>query len=152
MLLAYISSQTVTQSSYDEPCTQLWLDDDQRPGLDSGYPPVNPDGEIPIFPVTITSNDTMAFFCQIKGHCNQDGMVMLVNPPNDGRMTFDAFQKKANASLAPGYGHFSNFSRTAALNCSKSAFTIKLCGGAHNPRVLSGPLAVATLLVFALLL
>ncbi|KAF5350040.1 hypothetical protein D9756_009208 [Leucocoprinus leucothites] len=88
-------NHTVTQSSFDQPCTPL------VGGLDSGFVPVAPETvDLPTWQVQVPSSDEPLWFhCKqpVGNHCGQ-GMVFAINPPAQGN-TFEAFQASARATL-----------------------------------------------------
>jgi len=141
---------SVTQSTFATPCTQVWLDDEGHPGVDSGFVPVA--SSTPIVELRVNDTLPMWLFCQQAKHCN-NGMVMVINPPADGSKTLDQFKTNAATAPIPGYGQFTNFSASAASsNSTNSTNSSKKNNGAHSPRVLSGGLAAAALLVSGLML
>jgi hypothetical protein len=147
-------NHTVTQAPFANPCTQAWLDDDKAPGLDTGFIPVSgSNNTTPIVQVRVDTDKPIWLFCQQGKHCNT-GMVMVVNPPADGSKTLDQFKANAASAPIPGYGTFANFSASAAANNStgNSTNSNSQAGGAYSPKVLSGGLAAAALLVSGLML
>jgi len=150
-------NHTVTQSPFAKPCTQIWLNDEGHPGVDTGF--VLPKGNnTPIVELRVNDTLPMWLFCQQAKHCN-NGMVMVINPPADGSKTLDQFKTNAATAPIPGYGQFANFSASAAssnstnsTNPTNSTNSSNKNNGAHNPRVLSGGLAAAALLVSGLML
>lgn len=153
-------NHTVTQAPFAKPCTQAWLDDDKAPGLDTGFVPgAGANGTTPIVQVRIDTDKPIWLFCQQGKHCNT-GMVMVVNPPADGSKTLAQFKSNAASAPIPGYGTFANFSATAAANNSTTGNSTtgnsttgnSQAGGAYSPKVLSGGLAAAALLVSGLML
>ncbi|KAH7090026.1 hypothetical protein BKA62DRAFT_626848 [Auriculariales sp. MPI-PUGE-AT-0066] len=82
---------TVTQSSFDKPCSQL------AGGFDTGLSPVATDGKT----FTLHINDTKPawYFCAV--HC-QAGMVFAVNAPETGN-TFANFQTAARNAASIDY-------------------------------------------------
>ncbi len=82
------SSQTVTQSTFADPCTRMTT---PKEGIDSGFAPVAADAtSLPQWTITIDDPSTpLWFFCAQTQHC-QMGMVFAVNPTAD--KTFEAFQ------------------------------------------------------------
>jgi len=92
-------NHTVTQSSFDYPCTKL-TDGYGRPdGFDSGFQPVNPEHpEKRIVRVKVWTKEPLWFYCRQTGHCSK-GMVFAINPQNKVH-TFDAFRAKALATAS----------------------------------------------------
>lgn len=86
-----IKNHTVTQSSFDSPCTPL------AGGFDSGFMPVAADAtEFPVYNVTVQTTDPIWIHCEQVGHCGM-GMVFAANAPKKGN-TFDAFLAAAMAT------------------------------------------------------
>ncbi|KAI0089411.1 Cupredoxin [Irpex rosettiformis] len=88
-------NHSVTQSSFDEPCTKI------QGAIDSGFHPVSPNtyGGPVIFTVPVIDDSPKWFYCaQGAGtnasHCGH-GMVFALNPTAD--KTFAAFRSKALA-------------------------------------------------------
>lgn len=81
-------NHTVTQSSFDNPCTQL------SGGIDSEFQPVSSNASmVPEYSFTVSNASTpLWFFCEQGRHC-EAGMVFAVNPT--ANETFDAFKAKA---------------------------------------------------------
>ena len=103
-------SHSVTQATFNDPCTQAWIDAEGVPGLDSGYQDVEATKAVSIVAVTITSKKPLWLFCNRK-HCNA-GMVMVINPPEDGSKTIEQFTEKAKTAVVPGYGVFANLTNS----------------------------------------
>jgi hypothetical protein len=86
-------SHSVTQSTFDKPCTA------REPGVDSGFFPVEPGATV--FPEwTIRIDNTTAplwFFCNRSPHCTA-GMVFAINPTAE--RTFDTFQAIARGETS----------------------------------------------------
>jgi len=83
-------NHTATQSSFEDPCTQI------EGGFDSGFQPVadnNTSGPFPQAQLTIQDTNPIWVYCRQTGHCAQ-GMVFAVNPGSQ----FSAFQAAANAT------------------------------------------------------
>ncbi|KAG8934429.1 hypothetical protein FRC01_003103 [Tulasnella sp. 417] len=84
-------NHTVTQSSFDKPCTPL------KHGFDSGFKPVAMDAKkSPTFTIEVEDYEPIWVHCQQIDHC-PSGMVFAVNPPKKGN-TFKKFLKKAKKS------------------------------------------------------
>jgi plastocyanin len=85
-------NHTVTQSSFDDPCSPL------TGGFDSGFVPVATNATEFLTTATFTVNDTSPVwvYCRQTGHC-QKGMVFAINP---GAGQFSTFQARANGTLA----------------------------------------------------
>jgi plastocyanin len=80
-------NHTVTQSSFDKPCTPLeataGAGNSSAPtaGIKSGYQPVDesmPDGQVPTYTVWVNDTKPLWFYCAQGTHC-QGGMVMAIN-------------------------------------------------------------------------
>lgn len=89
-------NHTVTQSSFDQPCTpQIGPDGMNITGFDTGFTPVA-DGSAPVQKsfVMPQTDKPLWFYCRQTGHCAK-GMVFGINAPSTGKNTFSEFQKKA---------------------------------------------------------
>lgn len=80
-------NHTVTQSSFDKPCTPLEATTGAgngsapTPGIDSGYQPVDesmPDGVVSTYTVWVNDTKPLWFYCAQGTHC-QGGMAMAIN-------------------------------------------------------------------------
>jgi len=93
-------NHTVTQSSFEDPCTRLTDQWGHPIGIDSGFFSVSPDNPITQFiQIPVKSTEPKWFYCRQTGHCGK-GMVFAINPQKEGR-TFDAFRQKALATSSP---------------------------------------------------
>lgn len=96
-------NHSVTQSSFDAPCTPL------ENGFDSGYVFRNPETQsaAPEWNLTITDDSTPIWlYCkqlQPAAHCVA-GMVFAINAPTSGDRTVEAFQSNARAVSADKVG------------------------------------------------
>ncbi|KAG8774885.1 hypothetical protein FRC12_001774 [Ceratobasidium sp. 428] len=91
-------NHTVTESSFDEPCTGLTGNEGEQIGFRTGFVPV-PEKQTSHFPTRkykVTDDKPHWFYCGQVGHCPA-GMVFAVNPPKKGN-TFKKFQKMAMES------------------------------------------------------
>ena len=99
-------NHTVTESSFDSPCTRQTnargLDTGLDTGLDSAFNSATQSADgysQPTFAFSVEDDTTPQwFYCRQTNdvnHCH-DGMVFGLNPPQDGN-TFGKFQKKAQA-------------------------------------------------------
>ncbi|KAG8734485.1 hypothetical protein FRC12_018514 [Ceratobasidium sp. 428] len=91
-------NHTVTESSFDEPCTPLEGNEGEPVGFRTGFVPV-PEKQTSHFPTRkfkVTDTQPHWFYCGQVGHCPA-GMVFAVNPPKKGN-TFKKFQKMAMQS------------------------------------------------------
>ncbi|KAI0037078.1 hypothetical protein K488DRAFT_81573 [Vararia minispora EC-137] len=77
---------SVTQSSFNDPCTYLNTSDET--GFDSQLQ------ESIVFSLEILDSDPIYFHCKHPGHCGQ-GMVGTINAPTSGNETFTIYQTKA---------------------------------------------------------
>ncbi|KAG8905176.1 hypothetical protein FRB99_000590 [Tulasnella sp. 403] len=91
-------NHSVTQSSFNKPCTKL------KGGFDSGFNPVSPDqkDDFPYFDVKVKNKKPIWVHCEQVGHCPA-GMVFAANPDLEGKKTFANFLAKAKAlaSISP---------------------------------------------------
>ncbi|KAI0342532.1 Cupredoxin [Trametopsis cervina] len=113
----YPKNHTVTQSSFNDPCSPL------AGGFDSGFNPVaaTATGAPPTFRVTVNDTKPIWFYCRqgentAASHCKQ-GMVGAINAPPSGN-TFDAFKAKAVSSTptAPAPPAAATFHVTVGAN------------------------------------
>lgn len=97
-------SHTVTQSSFDAPCTPLVNAAGAEVGVDSGYVTVASGvTTFPLWTLNVTDASPAWFYCRLGPHCNL-GMVFALNPPATGN-TFDAFLAAAkNATVVEPTG------------------------------------------------
>ncbi|KAF8911950.1 Cupredoxin, partial [Gymnopilus junonius] len=88
---------SVTQSSFDNPCTYLASTSNSSGGFDSGLV-----GTGSTFTINVTDTNPIWFHCKSVSptHCPGFGMVGSINAPSSGD-TFAAFQAKAMSSNAP---------------------------------------------------
>jgi len=126
-------NHTVTQSSFDNPCTRLST---PTLGIDSDYQPVPANAStIPQWSFTVNNASApLWFYCKQAGggHCKA-GMVFAVNPTAD--KTFDAFKSKATGATSssstgssstasiPSPSASNNPSNNAALGFNLSGLT-----------------------------
>ncbi|RPA86253.1 hypothetical protein BJ508DRAFT_411434 [Ascobolus immersus RN42] len=89
-------NHTLTQSSFDNPCTAL----DAPDAIKSGFRP-NPNNECgkEVLEITVKDEKPMWFYCGQGNHCSV-GMVFAVNPEKEGK-TYSAFLNKAVATFKP---------------------------------------------------
>ncbi|KAF8337031.1 uncharacterized protein EI90DRAFT_3119365 [Cantharellus anzutake] len=88
-------NHTVTQSSFDSPCSKLLGTDGITPvGLDTGFVPIAAGQSPVIFNYTVNTTDPLWFYCKQQGHCRK-GMVFAINPPATGNHTFENFLANA---------------------------------------------------------
>lgn len=91
----YAMNHTVTQSSFDKPCSLL------EGGMDSGFIP-NPDNSIdppPQVAMQVMTEDPLWMYCAQGNHCGQ-GMVFSINP--SAEKTHAQFQANAIAQEGDG--------------------------------------------------
>jgi len=95
----HIKNHSVTQSSFNEPCTPL------PNGTDTGFIPVSPgtpDNDLPVQVFTVIDESPVWIHCRqnantAASHCGQ-GMVFSINPgSNDSDISFAAYQNNAIA-------------------------------------------------------
>ncbi|KAG8808357.1 hypothetical protein FRC17_003989 [Serendipita sp. 399] len=98
-------NHTVTQSSFDNPCTQQFNTVTQQNGFTSPFMPFNAaSGQIGVFTLEVTQTaNPIWFFCARKPHC-KGGMYGAINPPTTGERTFAAFAAKVQTAEEPGFG------------------------------------------------
>ncbi|KAG8891792.1 hypothetical protein FRB99_003361 [Tulasnella sp. 403] len=87
-----IKNHTVTQSSFENPCTPL------PGGFTSGFRPV-PDtqtGNFPYFDLKVQDKNPIYIHCEQVNHC-PTGMVFAANPALEGERTFSKFLANALA-------------------------------------------------------
>ncbi|EJD38329.1 RmlC-like cupin [Auricularia subglabra TFB-10046 SS5] len=93
-----LKNHTVTQSSFNDPCTPL----PPSEGFDSDFRPVS-GGVTSQFNVTVKDDKPIWFFCKqhapgaALSHCQQ-GMNGAINAPKTGRNTLSAFKTRASSS------------------------------------------------------
>ncbi|KAG8891813.1 hypothetical protein FRB99_003333 [Tulasnella sp. 403] len=85
-------NHTVTQSSFEHPCTPL------EDGFTSGFRPVSPDQKdhFPYFDVEVKDKKPIWVHCEQVNHC-PSGMVFAANPALEGDKTFANFLANAKA-------------------------------------------------------
>jgi len=108
-------NHTVTQSSFDSPCTPL------EGGFDSGFQPVdatNLNGPFPAASITIQDTKPIWVYCRQLNHCAA-GMVFAINPGDGQLATFQA-AAKATASNATSTSSSDSSSSTAASETTLS--------------------------------
>lgn len=89
---------TLTQSTFDRPCEPLSEAMPNMTGIDSGpLPPEN--GMMKVFTMMINDTEPLWFYCATGDHCQQ-GMSMVVNPPDSEEKTLEAY--KAASAEASG--------------------------------------------------
>jgi len=83
-------NHTVTQSSFEYPCTSL------EGGFDTGFTHAVEDGQAVngTFTVNVTSEEPTWVYCRQTGACGK-GMVFAINPNED--QTFEEFLERAKA-------------------------------------------------------
>lgn len=78
-------AHSVAQSSFDAPCQPL--ESANRTGFWSGMMPVAAESTtMPVFTIPINSTDPIWFYCATGRHC-QSGMVGVINPPADKKLS-----------------------------------------------------------------
>lgn len=74
-------NHTVTQSTFDQPCTPISNIMSNVTGFHSGYMPVaasSSQGEIPTYTIQVNNTTPIWIYCAQGRHC-QSGMVMVIN-------------------------------------------------------------------------
>ncbi|KNZ71562.1 hypothetical protein J132_08620, partial [Termitomyces sp. J132] len=80
---------SVTQSSFEEPCTYLNSTGNSSAGFDSGLQ------HAVTFNITIEDDSKPIWFhCKQVGHCGM-GMVGSINAPSTGNLSYEAFRQAA---------------------------------------------------------
>jgi len=87
-------NHSVTQSSFDAPCTYLAASGSNPAGFDSGLQ------SFVKFSINITDTQPIWFHCKQLLHCGM-GMVGSINAPTSGNNTYDAFLAAA-MKIGPG--------------------------------------------------
>ncbi|KAF7359533.1 hypothetical protein MSAN_01296400 [Mycena sanguinolenta] len=90
---------SVTQSSFEAPCTYLTASSNNSAGFDSGliflhHRPLS-QASADQFTIVITDDQPIYFHCKQVTHCGL-GMVGTINAPTNGTNTFAAFQAAAS--------------------------------------------------------
>jgi hypothetical protein len=85
-------------------------------GIKSGFMPVTPGGNIPVFSVLVNDTNPIWIYCGQVGHC-QKGMAMVINEKAGSNKTLEAY--KAAAALLPIPG--ASTSSSAGVSVSSSA-------------------------------
>lgn len=74
-------NHTVTQSTFDNPCTPINNFVKNVTGVHSGYVPFAASaamGQVPVYTIMINNTNPMWLYCAQGKHC-QNGMVMVIN-------------------------------------------------------------------------
>ncbi|PPR04973.1 hypothetical protein CVT24_010431 [Panaeolus cyanescens] len=147
-------AHSVTQSSFQNPCTYLAASGNSSAGFDSGLQ------QGATFTINITNTDPIWFFCKQVTHCGS-GMVGSINAPTTGN-TFSAFQQAAISlgSNAPSVCviAYSLFRLTGGVNGVATAAPTSDIGGSSGNTggaatlAASGTLALLSVAVAGLLL
>jgi len=96
-------NHTVTQSSFDKPCTPILMNGTGAP-IRSGFQPVSASpGKVPVFTVMVNDTKPIWLYCAQGAHC-QMGMVMVINENTaaNSTRTLDLYKKKAAEVPRPG--------------------------------------------------
>jgi hypothetical protein len=67
-------------------------------GIKSGFMPVSPGGNVPVFSVLVNDTNPIWMYCGQVGHCEK-GMAMVINENESSNKTLEAY--KAAAALLP---------------------------------------------------
>ena len=91
-------NHTVTESSFNSPCSKLTDAHGNQLGFRTGFIPVPADqkSHFPTRTFKVTDKKPHWFYCGQTGHCPA-GMVFAVNPPHEGN-TFAKFKDMAKSS------------------------------------------------------
>ncbi|OAX77560.1 hypothetical protein ACJ72_08140 [Emergomyces africanus] len=95
-------NHSVAQSTFEAPCSPI----DGGTGIRSGFLAVTPDSAtMPVFTIMVNDSKPLWLFCGQKNHC-QNGMVMVINPPEAQDRGIEAFRNLAMTEKAgsPGGG------------------------------------------------
>ncbi|KLJ07120.1 hypothetical protein EMPG_17390, partial [Blastomyces silverae] len=85
------ANHSVAQSTFEDPCSPM----SDGTGIRSGFLPVSADAaDMPVFTVMINDTDPVWLFCGQNNHC-QNGMVMVINPPDAPDRDIEAFRSLA---------------------------------------------------------
>jgi len=119
-------NHTVTQSSFNDPCTPLYN------GFDSGFMPVASEDDVynlPNFHVKVQHTDPIWVHCRQPGpptHCSK-GMVFAINPGHEGAPnSFSNFLAKATAT---GDDSTTNYASPSSSDYSDYATPTSYGGG-----------------------
>ncbi|OJD19621.1 hypothetical protein AJ78_00478 [Emergomyces pasteurianus Ep9510] len=94
------ANHSVVQSTFENPCSPI----DGGTGIRSGFLAVSPDSEtMPVFTIMINDSSPVWLFCGQKNHC-QNGMVMVINPPEAQDRGIEAFRTLAMTGKAEPSG------------------------------------------------
>lgn len=104
-------NHTVTQSTFDQPCTPISTIQTNVTGFHSGYQPAaasKETGMIPTYTVMINDSKPIWLYCAQGKHC-QSGMVMVINENTSANATrslteFKSLASKATSNTAPSGG------------------------------------------------
>ncbi|KAJ0107326.1 hypothetical protein J7T55_015792 [Diaporthe amygdali] len=104
-------NHTVTQSTFDQPCTPINSIMSNVTGFHSGYQPAaasKQTGMIPTYSIMINDTKPLWVYCAQGKHC-QSGMVMVINENTAANATrslteFKALAAKATSNTAPSSG------------------------------------------------
>ncbi|KAG6869022.1 hypothetical protein C0993_005681 [Termitomyces sp. T159_Od127] len=126
---------SVTQSSFENPCTYLTATANNSAGFDSGLQ------HAVTFNITITDDTKPIWFhCKQVFHCSM-GMVGSINAPTTGNITYDAFHQ---AALNIGASEVTETDKGPVLggfNANASATPASSIGGANSNYLHNLPLA-----------
>ncbi|KAK2607893.1 hypothetical protein N8I77_006536 [Diaporthe amygdali] len=104
-------NHTVTQSTFDQPCTPINSIMSNVTGFHSGYQPAaasKQTGMIPTYSIMINDTKPLWVYCAQAKHC-QSGMVMVINENTAANASrslteFKALAAKATSNTAPSSG------------------------------------------------
>ncbi|EEH50534.1 uncharacterized protein PADG_06613 [Paracoccidioides brasiliensis Pb18] len=94
-------NHSVSQSTWEQPCSPIGASNGSHPAIRSGFLPVLPDAaQMPVFTVMVHDSNPIWLFCGQTNHC-QNGMVMVINPPEGADKGIEAFR---SAAMSGGSG------------------------------------------------
>jgi len=105
----YPKNHSVAQSSFDNPCAPISegpsSSGNSSAGFYSGFMPVEASAPVqPVFTIEVKDTAPIWFYCATGKHC-QNGMVGVINPPNNPQRTLENYKAaaaKVAASKFPG--------------------------------------------------
>ncbi|EQL34753.1 hypothetical protein BDFG_03456 [Blastomyces dermatitidis ATCC 26199] len=94
------ANHSVAQSTFEDPCSPM----SDGTGIRSGFLAVSPDSsDMPVFTVMINDTNPVWLFCGQNNHC-QNGMVMVINPPDAPDRGIEAFRSLATSGGGGSWG------------------------------------------------
>ncbi|KKZ61582.1 hypothetical protein EMCG_00565 [[Emmonsia] crescens] len=96
------ANHSVAQSTFEDPCAFIG----GETGIRSGFLAVSPDSpDMPVFTIMVNDSNPVWLFCGQTNHC-QNGMVMVINPPEAQDRGIEAFRTLAMSGEGEGEGPF----------------------------------------------